>query len=465
MRDGEKAGTRARRTGALPAGVVLLAVLLLWSAGCVRATEPGPNGGSLPAASMATSSGVGKAERIYQPAIDYSADFIFSREDATQAADVIVVGKIVKVEPSRWNTADGSEGAAAPAGAQKVVYTIYYLEPERYLFGSSVFGKPVPFQRVGGVVDASSSILRYYPDYDPGVGVGDTVLVYLVEKGPDVAGPGEPPAYWLYGGWLEIFRGESDGTFVRRVPAGAEAMRVTLAQAEKEIAGWKQLGTSSPEALAGVVARLEDRGIRVRENRLAGFVAELTIESAGSGGAGTPDDPVNVVWVRHELTVAKAEGMAVEEAAITVVDAGDRTLHATRQPLSVPYPGSMDDPAVNADVARNLVRDEIGRLGLATGMDLDAVTVTDGGAGGRFLMIRLSAPDLATANRVIPGFMRGLQDVLSAADTAGAGIHMYQVDVADFDGPLYLRFIDDWLVPSGASWWLAPGVTSEWLGP
>ena len=108
MRDGEKAGTRARRTGALPAGVVLLAVLLLWSAGCVRATEPGPNGGSLPAASMATSSGVGKAERIYQPAIDYSADFIFSREDATQAADVIVVGKIVKVEPSRWNTADGS---------------------------------------------------------------------------------------------------------------------------------------------------------------------------------------------------------------------------------------------------------------------------------------------------------------------------------------------------------------------
>jgi hypothetical protein len=89
---------------------------------------------------------------------------------AQKSADIIVYGKVVKIDPSRWNSPDGKarepddpSGMSIPATYQTV-----YVQPTETLKGAPKWGAPVAFMVVNsGAVGDETGV----------VAVGNTVLV------------------------------------------------------------------------------------------------------------------------------------------------------------------------------------------------------------------------------------------------------------------------------------------------
>lgn len=143
-------------------GIVPLLASSLFVLGC------GSNGGtSTTAKSVTTTTVNGSAGRTLTEALTTGA-----ADDplvAQKSADLIVYGKVVQIDPTRWNSPDGKyhepndpSGKSIPARYQTV-----YVQPSEILKGTPKWGTPVAFMVVNGTGG----------DDPPTLAVGNTVLV------------------------------------------------------------------------------------------------------------------------------------------------------------------------------------------------------------------------------------------------------------------------------------------------
>jgi hypothetical protein len=102
-------------------------------------------------------------------AIDYKA-----AQAPDWNAELIVYGKVVKVDPARWNTPDGRQPTHARQSADdnEVIYTTFYVQPTE-MRGTPRFGTPIAIM---------------VPYHDELLAEGDEVLVFA-EYG-EMWGPG-----------------------------------------------------------------------------------------------------------------------------------------------------------------------------------------------------------------------------------------------------------------------------------
>ncbi len=96
----------------------------------------------------------------------YSLDKLILRSDS------IIVGHVVDIMPSRWNTTDGNKQEYKNEG--DVIYTDVKIEVEKYLKG--VYDtKIIAVRTLGGTVGQYSQLVEDQPRYEK----GEKVLVFL----------------------------------------------------------------------------------------------------------------------------------------------------------------------------------------------------------------------------------------------------------------------------------------------
>jgi hypothetical protein len=54
-----------------------------------------------------------------------------------KTSDIVVVGKVVSVDPARWNSPDGKSWSPPEEEASPIVYTTFYVEPVEILRGTA----------------------------------------------------------------------------------------------------------------------------------------------------------------------------------------------------------------------------------------------------------------------------------------------------------------------------------------
>lgn len=108
------------------------------------------------------------------------------------AAEVVVLGTVVKIDPPRWNTRDGRPARQGGDDPERIVYQTFYVEPSETLKGRPQWGTPIAFR----------GVFWNSPTGGGRFAVGDTVVAfgYLDPKlyGGGVYQPAE--AYWLISG-------------------------------------------------------------------------------------------------------------------------------------------------------------------------------------------------------------------------------------------------------------------------
>ena len=129
-------------------------------------------------------------------------------ERDTELSEIIVTGRVVRVDPAKWNGPHGRmAGRFSCASWDPMVYATFYVQPEQVLKGTPKWGTPIAFRLSGaitgsGTTDAFIATLTTTED-DAGpatrLAVGDTVVVFgQVATGRYGGGVYEPDgAYWL----------------------------------------------------------------------------------------------------------------------------------------------------------------------------------------------------------------------------------------------------------------------------
>lgn len=98
-------------------------------------------------------------------------------------SDIVLVGKVVRVDPARWNSPDGKSWTPTDPLVAPLLFRTFYVEPTEVLKGTSAYGTPVPFMVLGGTEGE-----RGGP-----VNVGDVVLVFGRDRSTDTAKDGHWP--------------------------------------------------------------------------------------------------------------------------------------------------------------------------------------------------------------------------------------------------------------------------------
>lgn len=98
-----------------------------------------------------------------------TVDWIDFPLDGQEHAEIIVYGKVTKIDPGQWNSPDGKWWEPDdPSGmSMGIIYRTYYVEPTEVLKGTPKWGTPVAFIVEGGTEGETIGP----------VWVGDTVLV------------------------------------------------------------------------------------------------------------------------------------------------------------------------------------------------------------------------------------------------------------------------------------------------
>ncbi len=154
--------------------------------------------GPIPGASL---SGPPPAQAL--PAWEY-----LTIERETELSEIIVTGKVVRVDPAKWNGPHGKKaGMFSCASWDPMVYATFYVQPEHVLKGTPKWGTPIAFRLSGAITESGTTdafiatMTTTEDDSGPAtrLAVGDTVVVFG-EVGAQRYGGGvyEPEgAYWL----------------------------------------------------------------------------------------------------------------------------------------------------------------------------------------------------------------------------------------------------------------------------
>lgn len=160
-------------------------------------------------------------------------------ETQTELAEIVVMGEVTKVDPARWNSPDGQEWMPADEGSLALVYTTFYVRPEKILKGASKFGEPVPFRVVGGIIGDATQIPAGDNAKFASIAPGQQVVVFGADDGrygPE--GYWFPAAYWLLSDVNSMWRLEGGKYACLGTTDRKEEQQLEPAQLESAIAGY-----------------------------------------------------------------------------------------------------------------------------------------------------------------------------------------------------------------------------------
>lgn len=164
--------------------------------------------------------------------IEISYDLAYL-EIAAQAgnSDIVITGKVVRQDPSRWNTADGKR-----AGEESLAYTTYHLEPTEVLQGELAWGTPVAIRAIGGTLPDGHSF-RVNGASNP-MKVDDEVIVFGTTRArwgsEAVYVPAE--AYWLTAEANSVWIKEADSYLAQGYVETEADRSLTLEEFKAELA-------------------------------------------------------------------------------------------------------------------------------------------------------------------------------------------------------------------------------------
>jgi hypothetical protein len=167
----------------LTLSLLLASVLALWLivAGCGTGNE----------ASKSTASSKQNAKYCMK-VVGQTVDWIDLPLNGQAHADIVVYGKVTKIDPGQWNSPDGKYWEPDLSETVGVIYRTYYVEPNEVLKGTPKWGTPVAFIIKGGTEGETIGP----------VSVGDTVLVL----GADYASKDKyQKAYWTKDAYFSLY--------------------------------------------------------------------------------------------------------------------------------------------------------------------------------------------------------------------------------------------------------------------
>jgi hypothetical protein len=219
------------------------------------------------------------------------------------------------------------------------------------------------------------------------------------------------------------------------------------------------------DVISEIRTRLVQKNVPVKNINIQSrtpFRLEVTIQSTSQTQLAVPNDPILEMAVHREIAAARRRGAKIDSVKVIVVNSQGQAIFWSDLPVdkaidTTPHLFSSVD---NATVATG-IRDQVP----LNGMIFDRLDVTQDSDGTQVVTLKLSVPDIQTANRAIPAFMPALSGVLhNLRSGQGAQIATYTVEIIDAAGQPLLTYVNDYL-PSEEreSWWQAPGLTQEWF--
>jgi len=172
-------------------------------------------------------------------------------ERQTQEADLIIVGEIVQVDPSAWNSPDGKQWQPPEEVTLPIVYTTFYIKPTRVLKGEPRWGVPVAFRVTGPIAPPADNALGLSSRLS--MGVGDKIVAFGGLE--DRYGPGgvykPAEAYWLTMEENSIWT-EQDGNYVNKGHTKYEEERsLPLSALEAQIRKYVAAVSAAPMTVSG----------------------------------------------------------------------------------------------------------------------------------------------------------------------------------------------------------------------
>lgn len=186
-------------------GRIWSAQLPIYALGLLLALLMAGCGASGAGSSGSTPASTGTAQTTSPPPTQFRQEAAYDPEALTlknlvKQSDIVVVGKIVKVDPARWNNAANTEWTPTQGTDNlPLVYTTFYVEPEQILKGTPKWGEPIAFRTVGGTATGMDTPVDRVETGNLSLRVGDRIFLLGTSKQFYGSEPVYQPAdaYWL----------------------------------------------------------------------------------------------------------------------------------------------------------------------------------------------------------------------------------------------------------------------------
>ncbi len=193
------------------------------------------------------------------------------------------------------------------------------------------------------------------------------------------------------------------------------------------------------------------------------FDVEITILSVGEDKEDIPKNMWNTYITEREAMLAEKYGFRLHSYTVILLNKTGKTLSWGQYfPADdkVPYPSGSAIRS-NVDAAKLVMED----LDL-NNMRLDSINITDEVGKDdtiQFLSLKLSIPDIRTANQELPKFIPVMHQTIEKLNTErGTRIAICHLEIFDGKGEMILSYILD-LEMTRQIWWTADAITATWF--
>lgn len=185
---------------------------------------------------------------------------------------------------------------------------------------------------------------------------------------------------------------------------------------------------------------------------------QVVIQSTSDGERASPEDPININLVNHEVAMATRHGYFVERYIIVLLNNRAEPMAQVEHTINIDGLFVDNSPSNLTDEATaNLV---LGRMNLH-GMSLTGLDVLSSN-GIQTANILLSAPSIDAANQALPEFMPAVRLLLEDVNARGAQITICRIELRDANEDILLNYILD-LQLRAENWWMADNLTKDWF--
>ena len=222
------------------------------------------------------------------------------------------------------------------------------------------------------------------------------------------------------------------------------------------------------QSASDLAERLRQRGVPVLYvktlNRIP-YEIEIALQSASNDQKLIVEDNWNMILARREATLSYRLGPRINSYQLVVTNEKGKKIFSSQkflypddlsQKLSIPVNQPVDNQRTKEIVLEKLRLD---------GFTLDLLEVIPEdlpGNYGQILLIKVSAPDVPSANRWINSFMGSLLQMLDTINSEeGTYITLCHLRVVDKEGAVILDYVED-IEVGYKQWTTGKGLSGNW---
>lgn len=223
----------------------LLLGLALLLAGCTAAppaststtaAQSAPGSTSTSAAGTSVATGVTVHTTTLLPSPEPES---LNLEAMVAACDLVVYGTVLAELPGRWNGPNAGRWMPETPGDACIIYRSWIVQSMAAVVGFAPVGDLLTVHWEGGTVPGDEAVTMVTDRPEPGIRVGDQVLLFLTQDDVRYGGTYRPNGYWLHQGAAGAFVQAADGGFRRSAEAAGgaeEAVDIDMVRVAAEAA-------------------------------------------------------------------------------------------------------------------------------------------------------------------------------------------------------------------------------------